>query len=125
MRREILIVGERVEDVMGAAADTKIGLGHVIAVQAPDVVERALALARSPSRAMVLLLSERDNLADLRALLMGHEAPALLVAPRSPPSAALARLAAEFGAALCGRDDPPAVRQALLVALAAGGRGRA
>jgi hypothetical protein len=118
MATEAVIIGERMEDLIAAAASLRPNAARLTALQTRDVARRAQT-ATAP-RALVLFLTDRDNLAELRAVLQSATGRVLLVAPRSPPSAALARVATQFGAGLCGRDDPLAVREAMLVALAAG-----
>jgi hypothetical protein len=119
MAGSIVIIGERMEDLL-FAMDRVRAMGYVpLAIRTKDVARRALDIRSMPSRAVVLYLTERDNLADLRPALSVPGLAVLLVAPTSPPRAALARLAAEFGAGLCSREDPAVVREALLVALTA------
>jgi hypothetical protein len=114
--RNAVIVGERMEDLAHAAAALHSLRGSVAVLQTRDVVRRALAIQPRPE-ALVLFLTERDSIAELRELLAGT-VRVLLVSPRTPPSAALARIAAECGASLCGGDDALAVREALLITLA-------
>ncbi len=121
MRSEVVIIGERIEDLLAASTSVREVADTLTMLQTRDVAQRAQAIAPGASRRLVLFLTERDNLAELRKLLESTSARVLLVAPRSPPSAPLARLAAEFGANLCGRDDSPAVREAMLVLLVASG----
>jgi hypothetical protein len=109
----MLIVGEQPEDLIGAL---RVLGGCNVALQTRDVVRRAHKALRDESR-VVLFLTERDNMAELRALLEGTSAAFLLVAPTSPPRASLARIARQYGAGVCSRGDPRPVREAMLIAL--------
>jgi hypothetical protein len=109
-----LIVGEHAPDLIGALR----ALGaNGIALQTRDIVRRARESHRGESH-MVLFLTERDNIAELRALLSDAQATCLIVAPTSPPRASLARVARQYGCGVCSRADSPAVREAMIVALA-------
>jgi hypothetical protein len=114
--RNVAVIGERMEDLAHASAILSSAGASVLAVQAAGAAGRARSLA-PPPEALVLFLTERDSLADLREVL-ARVTRALLVSPRTPPSAALAKVAAACGASLCGGDDALAVREALLIALA-------
>jgi hypothetical protein len=118
----VVVIGERIDELIAAAAT--LGPNAVTVAETRDVLDRAIDAAATGQNALVLFLTERDNLADLRAVLRTTARPVLLIAPASPPRAALAKLAVDFGAGLCGRDDPPVVREALLISLAAHGRRR-
>jgi hypothetical protein len=109
-----LIIGEHPEDLAEAL---RVLSGCNIALQTRDVVRRARRAYRDEV-AIVLFLTERDNIAELRALLSHTGAKVLLVAPSSPPRASLARIANQYKAGLCSREDPRPVREAMLIALA-------
>jgi hypothetical protein len=117
MRSEIVIIGGRMEDLVAVSMGLRPGTRTQTLLQTRDVVRSARHVALRMPSAMVLFLTQRDNLAELRMLLASTDARVLLIAPQSPPPAALARLAAEYEAGLCGRDDAVAVREAMLVAL--------
>jgi hypothetical protein len=108
------IVGEHAEDVAGALRV----LGGGTAVQTKGVVRRARSSAGSATH-VVLFLTERDNVAELRDLLSTSSAAFLLVAPASPPRAALARIARQYRAALCARGEPAPLRDATMIAFTA------
>jgi hypothetical protein len=117
MRGSILIVGERMEALL-FAMDRVRAMGYVpLATRTRDVARRALNAAPMHARATVLFLTDRDTLTDLRSLLAAPGPLTMLVAPTSPPRAALARLATQYGAAICSREDPAPVLEATLVAL--------
>jgi hypothetical protein len=111
-------------DIAGALGVLEASGVSASALETHDVLERAARAAASADR-LVLFLTERDNVADLRVLLKTTEADVLLFAPTSPPHAALARVAREGGAALCSARDPLPVRQAALVAFVSSARSRA
>jgi hypothetical protein len=116
---ELIAISERIDDLVDVLRVVR-GCGvPTMAMQTPHVAQRALRSYTHTER-LVLFLTERDNLADLRAVLAAATGRVLLIAPRSPPSAALARVAAELGAGLLGRDDPATIREATLVAFASG-----
>jgi hypothetical protein len=117
MLADIVVIGEQMEDLTAVSARLGSEARSHTLLQTQDVVRDALAARIGAAGAMVLFLTERDNLAELRILLRSTEARVLLIAPQSPPHAALARLAAEYEAGLCGKHDPVAVREAMLVAL--------
>ncbi|MEX1254068.1 MAG: hypothetical protein WEE64_06985 [Dehalococcoidia bacterium] len=119
MSSEVVIIGQRMEDLIAVSTRLRPGTRRQTLLQTRDVVRSAQrVVARAPG-ALVLFLTERDNLADLRTLLASTEARVLMIAPQSPPHASLARLAAEYEAGICGKDDATAVREAMLVALIA------
>jgi hypothetical protein len=110
-----LIVSDRAEDLIGAL---RVLSDCGVALETRDVVNRALA-EKGDAEQIILFLTERDNLADLRLLLSSSDARFLLFAPTSPPRAPLARVARQYGASLGSCEDPSAVREATLVAFAA------
>jgi hypothetical protein len=116
---ELIALSERIDDLADVVRVVRDCSVHCMAIQSRDVARRALRSYCRTQR-LVLFLSERDNLADLRAVLQAATGRVLLVAAHSPPSAPLARVAAEHGAGLCGRDDPAAIREATLIAFATG-----
>jgi hypothetical protein len=105
------------EDLIAVSMGLRPGTRTQTLLQTRDVVRSARHVALRMPSAFVLFLTQRDNLAELRMLLSSTDARVLLIAPLSPPSAALARLAAEYEAGICTRDDSVAVREAMLVAL--------
>lgn len=109
-----LIVGEHAPDLIGAL---RAAGANGSALQTRDVVRRARESYRGESH-VVLFLTERDNIAELLELLSDAKAAYLIVAPTSPPRASLARVARQYGCGLCSREDPLAVREAMIVALA-------
>lgn len=122
--REIVILSEDAEDLIEALRVLKDCQAAATAVQTRDVVQRART-SSGEATGVVLFLTERDNVAELRMLLRQSNATVLLVAPTSPPRASLARVANEYGTGLCSRLDSATVREALLVVLAAGKSERA
>jgi hypothetical protein len=111
-----LIVGEHAEDLVEAL---RVLGGCNIALQTKDVVRRA-STSLGAATGVVLFLTERDNMAELRMLLSTSDARFLLVAPTSPPRASLARIARQYGTGLCSREDALPFREAMLVAFGAG-----
>jgi hypothetical protein len=113
---DVVILSERADDlVKSLRAVQDCGLAAT-AVQTTAPLRRA-ADSHSQAKRLVIFLTQRDNLADLRALLAVSSAMLLVVAPGATPRAALARLARQAGFGLCMREDPPALRDALIVAL--------
>lgn len=92
-----LIVSEYPKDLAGVL---RVLHGHnTAAIQTSQVVRRARSSAASATH-VVLFLTERDSVAELRELLSTSSAAFLLVAPTSPPRATLARIARQCGAVL-------------------------
>jgi hypothetical protein len=115
MRQELLVLSESVSHITETSKALEPYDISCMAVRTSDVAARARHGA-GHAGFLVLYLTERDNLADVRAVLASSGVRVLLFAPTSPPHAALARVAEEYGAMLCSARDPLPVRQAALVA---------
>jgi glycine cleavage system regulatory protein len=71
------------------------------------------------TQAVVLALSDADNLSELRELVSRFPETAFLLVADKPTRPALARLADTLGAGLVAADDPPVVMTATLSSLLA------
>jgi hypothetical protein len=119
MSAELIVLSDRSDD-LAETINVVQDVGLVARpLKTPAVAERARKECRRAQR-LVLYLTEQDNLDEVRRVLSSTSASVLLVAPRSVRGRELSGLADQFGAMLCGRDDPAAVRQAMLIALASG-----
>jgi hypothetical protein len=119
MSAELTVLSDRADDL--AETINVVQDAGLIArpLKTVFVAARARKECRRAQR-LVLYLTEQDSLDEVRTLLSSTSASVLLVAPRSAQMVKLSALADQFGAMLCGRDDPPSVREAMLTALAGG-----
>jgi hypothetical protein len=118
MRNHLRIIGESLGDIAGLASPFNPREFAVTVSETPAPSEYLLGDSDRPCEAVIVLLSGRENIADVLSLHACHPATSFLyLAPQFPPSAAFARVVARNGGAILRATESPVVIAASLISL--------
>jgi hypothetical protein len=119
MNGEIVLAGPDVGQLIDLSLALRGKQYEVSILHAHQPLAEVMKQHRAPA-AIVMVMCERENVADLRALMSRWPTTAVLVlTPDRPPAAAIARIVRSFGCAVLPADEPNVVVVATVIALAA------
>jgi hypothetical protein len=118
MRNHLRIIGESLRDIAGLSPMFNRQEFTVTVSETPAPIDYLLGDSGRPSEAVIVLLSGRENIADVLSLHACHPRTSFMyLAPQFPPSAAFARVVARNGGAILRATESPVVIAASLISL--------
>jgi hypothetical protein len=119
-RDTVVIAGEDLPRLLALAAGLQPSFRVIWTIESVDPVAQLERLDEKPA-AVVLLLSEHENVADIRELASYlPETAFVFLSPSWPPRAPLARVASESGTILNANDNALVISAAIVSMLAQG-----
>jgi hypothetical protein len=116
----VVIAGEELPCLLALAAGLQPSFRVIWTIESADPVANLERLQDKPA-AVVLLLSDHENVADIRELAARlPETAFVFLSPTWPPRAPLARVASECGAILNANDNALVISAAIVSMLAQG-----
>jgi hypothetical protein len=120
VKKQIVIAGPAMSALVELSLLLDKSTYSVFLIEARRPTDRLLLEGAGDPEAIVVYLNGEENVVDIRRLLDAYaDARCLLLVPDFPPSPAISRIAASFGAALMRQSESPLVVVATLVTMMA------